>query len=79
MFTGYRLLTPRFFESWWVVVGWLWGIEICLGDDGACITCVHWLPCVDSSFFEGGWVVVGWLWGMEICLGDEGACKMSVH
>ena len=54
-------------------------MEICLGDDGACVMCVHWLPSVDSSYSEGGWVVVGWLQGMEVCLGDDGACVMCVH
>ena len=49
-------------------------MEICLGDDGACVMCVHWLPSVGSSYF-GGWmgsgrVVVwdrdmfGWRWSL---------------
>ena len=61
------------------MVGWLWGMEICLSDAGACVMCFHWLLSVGSSYFRGLWVVVEWLWGMETCLAEDGACVMSVH
>ena len=40
------------------MVGCLWGMEICPGDAGACVMCVHWLLSVGSSYF-GGWMGSG--------------------